>query len=1711
MQQQDALKESMSRLESLQQQQIQILAQMSSNQNQQIMTQQRQITEQQQRVPNMAPPQFNTNPVQPNFAPPGMFAAPYNQLQHAQQQFQQLSPSSGKYGFLDSFMVGGTSVSAGTRAQIATDWADRASQAGFSGAGALATSAMGIGGAAMFGGIAGLGVGLAGGVAVGSYVDAGVNEMKKQSAYQKYLMRESYRIISPEVSNNERGIAGFNMSESQNASTFLRNLAPQNYMKDSELMSVFQKFTEGGMLKDTKDLTHFKEKMQSLTKTVKEGALILNETYDSIAGLMSEFKKAGIDTKDFSGLMGTGKLLGGLMGVDASQIVRDIVDAVKKMNSGTGASNDDTISRTTDTFIYMQKWYKDLQEQKKDDPKMEEMYNLIVNSGGVSGASTALQQSMEQLVGTDKFRNAALAFFDYGGDGRFQFNTNSFSDYLKNPQSYQSLMDRASEKLNNAPPSAALEWQNNAGTYIKNNMQHGQMTSFIGQTVDAYRRSTDDAANLNFEQVLGMMGVNDSSTRNLLSGYVQYRGGEGSSYGNYMRLNSLWETANAQYMSNKPSIDERFSSGWDKAIKGSTQWMVDLGDTFKRSFVEWSDKVNGVDFSDRQRPTNLQFNSNLTGFGSEEVDYTFKQINASLKSSAIQLDKLIEHGYATDDLKGLQSEIKKLNAEGSVAYKRDKIVNWEDVVESVRGSKKDIIASAEKSSISESILAALVKYDQQSGKKVTSDKIANMADKLGGLVMEYGGNNKLALAAYNSDQSTIDNALKKAGYDMSQLRRAGAQGAVSNINLDQLDLPKDIADSIKKQVKDILGQVLTGGGGTAGTSGSSSNVSGNDFKGATANTQKHRELINSVADSYGINRLQLAALMSTEHEAGNASVYKNNGPEGGIFGITQLGVNTVNSMINKGYRSKSTNEQVTSIDQVLGNAGLQIDMTGTMFKQRLDRANGNAALAYAFYNGNQDKVAKDLERIGFTKDKYGNATDEETLEAIRLARGEGHESYKATKRYIKMKNAEAKISAEESKNKPESTSSGNPLQTTTEVVRKNADGTEYKVAKIEDISNTEFFRQTRQTLSLFNDTQLSSSERANKEKELFELAKGKLSWSDKMFIKKNSWVSEDGLNVSIPYDTKESGFIGDAKKNAMHQSGAIKRLFKDKAPEEYQAYLDYVEWNKSIGSNEGKGKNQSMTMDSQRAILSQLGSQFGIDANSFSNMGEYNSAIMNKARTFYNQNYDSMNAYMSGKSGTSEYKRWDGMGTNDKAMMMELMKVIEGLDVLKPSLKGDGKVSSIDERKTMNEKDKETMSYLSKEKDESGKETGRIIFDGTKKTNDESITYKDLIKFQEGGKTNVALNATINKALESSGSKLDVNTLSIGQSVDVIDRQMKEMSNMNIKKIQEFSEITKALESKGVKGDYAALLASPSSESSMKEIDAMKKRNQEAYKSGNIDESKFKSTNDFLTKLSKLANEIGGADTSGLDNIIKQLKEIQKVAEDTGNFAKLASASFMDKEGRGSFDEDIKKLITKEMKDAGIKDMAGVLQLVADGGVKGEFSMSPEALEELATNISKATETGISKSLNSKEGIEKVNSYLKTQDDPKNKEIIKKTDNLVSFIEKKEAELKKDMPSRNLLDEYNKEIAKLQTDITQMLGESIKNTGDAKNQAVDLVEGTDDLGNLMGKYVSQIKGAISVLEKEVKEGKTKQPIVPPGPRGGIIGMISGAMNRNVNP
>ncbi len=560
-------------------------------------------------------------------------------------------------------------------------------------AGSSIGSALGSG---MIGSLVG---GAVGGAAVGAFVDIGVDQMKQNFAYNKYLLQNSYRFINPFESNNDRNAAGFSRSERWDTANWLRKFNTKMKISDDDTMMLLQGFTEGDLLRDTSDVESFKKKMEQLTKSVKTMALSLNETYEEVVQTMADLKKAGLDTRDYKAIAGLGKITGSFTGQDAGNVVDYQTKLAKALANGTSLDINKTMSLVQGTESFLGYLYSEAEKNQDTDENARLLYNRINNRGGVEGATSDYLQISKEMLGTNgtQFNMAGAAFYDYK-NGQWVFNKESY-DALKG-KSFNEIAERGRDSLIASGLAGQAEWQSNAG-----NIMMGDFGSDVSSMADLFRTIVNAAKRTS--------GMEDWSTANVMENIFGLKG-EDTKFMSQLtdeinnhpdipgKINAMAfaQTAMDDVLSNRVGAGYMLKNMWGGAKDA-------IGDLFSPigRFFGWA----GEGISDWWYGGTTDMNKLRERWGSMDWDNSpTKELEDALAEYA---RVSIKTGHAGDNIYGELGIDKTSDITSRGVYSSiDKLAEaLQGLADDVTSYAQVIRDAAEKSNVSEGVAAAAVK------------------------------------------------------------------------------------------------------------------------------------------------------------------------------------------------------------------------------------------------------------------------------------------------------------------------------------------------------------------------------------------------------------------------------------------------------------------------------------------------------------------------------------------------------------------------------------------------------------------------------------------------------------------------------------------------------------------------------------------------------------------------------------------------------------------------------------------------------------------------------------------------------------------------------------------------------------------------------------------------------------------------------------------
>lgn len=1503
--------------------------------------------------------------------------------------------------------------------------------------------------------VASLGAGMLGSAAISAYVNEATDEMKKNNALSKYLYKNSGLFMDSKESSNPTSVSGFTIEQSNEAANFVRTMNTDFYMKDEEVMTLLQKYTEGGLLKDVNGLDSFKEKMKSLTKSVKEGALMLNETYDSIADLMADMKKAGIDEKNFNDLMGMSKVLSGITGENGSDIIRNFTEFIKSLVNGTSIDATKVSSRLTNNAIYVDEYYNQLEQGYKNgklDFVGRSNYNYIKNLGGPTAASEQLTAALETIPDNKAMSDLALSFFDWNGSD-WQFNSQSFANFKNSNYTVEQLEAIAQQKLQSLNDSgqgnATLKWQNQAGNYIRDSLTGSQLTTAIQKGLNAYTDSSFlSAQHIDESTVLkNYFGITDSSMYNLIKGTLDFRG-DNPSLENQYTLQNIWQQRATSKLAETPSFKEIVSSKFEKVGDSITQWAVDLDSQLGAFFTNLTTKRANIP---SRYDTTFNTQSDLKSISFDDVVDQSKKTNDLLASGLETLEELKNKGYSIDKEISEFVQNKYNTADKTVSYGRETIANWDEVAPDVAQQKDSIISQSEKTGLSETIVAALTKYASLNTEFTGKVDVSQTIQDMGKQKFNYGGNEELALAASLGMGGQIDTALQKKGYNMKRLRSAGAQEAVQGITLADLGLTGDTVDTVYGIQSTQIGTktVVQSSYSTQDLGQqdlrTKSNVTADDLnkiiesrtEGKYSKLSGQGQAIINAADKYGVDATWILAMMGEESAWGtsNIAIDKNNffgygaydsSPYASAYSYanTEQGIDSVVKSVVENYFNKgqeTLEKMVNNPDHAYNSDPEYVTRIAQLMNEILTETNRG-------YNGETGSSSVETKTEEVTKDVNGNNATQEQKQ----------KSQKETW-------AEEGINVEQT---DESKGIDNFLKKA--VITSSQFG---------DESGNEEFKKLNEYIYNPDNSKLQTYYAYKYGAALIQATQsGKYSSAEDV-------VSQDYKTAS--YREKYLALLNDSE-----------------AESNLEAYEKYIYKHNQASSEELGSKNYNMLKNFGETYLN-------LNPNDYlDNLSEYNSQLYGGAKSFFDKYYNGMVAFYNGDKSNENYKVWESVATADKSDTIQAVKYVGealGLDT--------SKIDKMTTQYTI--KDLYSKEDIEKEKHLREDEQGNVVYDATFDAGERTFSADRIETWQKQG----AKRDVTNEALSALG--LDGKTTDY--STDELINKTKEALNKTFEQNAEYVKQANDYAEKIKSGQYGFEKAS----------DEVRQQYVAALQSGNVDEMrKIEKENGLVInvesakEMEALAKSISEVDASGFKDILSALQQIKSVAHDVGQTAELMKSELGSDDVFGSTwsDELDKKIETsvegvlgkgsqlKEKLSKGEITADDILTLLSGGTVKGiDENLTADELQQISEAVSSAITSSFSQVFDDDYYLNqftKTSTYQVVANE--NADFDASVQKIRELNEAIEEFGKGTYTGDETLTQLQEEKQKLVDSVSSTYQETIQKLGktndDLKSTAEKSQDSAETFSKTMKKYDKEIGKAIDTMDTRIANLEAKQTV-----------------------
>lgn len=237
--------------------------------------------------------------------------------------------------------------------------------------------------------IASSAIGLGAGAVVAYGADKVMDGARDALSYQRILEEKGYKAFNVFEGRNDFGGIGMNLSQQQDLSSYMRDLAPDKLLKDEEISKILDGALDGKLLKSSTDIKSFKKKFSDIVDSVKEVAVVMNASLDEATKMLGELETRGINASKATMLTSQAKVNASLQGIGADKAFEQTLNAADTLTLGSGMSGEKAM---TDVGISQYVTSNLYEQYKTSDPAL---YNYIKNNGGESAIATMGAQTLQ--------------------------------------------------------------------------------------------------------------------------------------------------------------------------------------------------------------------------------------------------------------------------------------------------------------------------------------------------------------------------------------------------------------------------------------------------------------------------------------------------------------------------------------------------------------------------------------------------------------------------------------------------------------------------------------------------------------------------------------------------------------------------------------------------------------------------------------------------------------------------------------------------------------------------------------------------------------------------------------------------------------------------------------------------------------------------------------------------------------------------------------------------------------------------------------------------------------------------------------------------------------------------------------------------------------------------------------------------------------------
>ena len=669
---------------------------------------------------------------------------------------------------------------------------------------------------------AGLFVGGAAGAALGAgafKAVAGTNQRVAANSVHKYMMENSFRFMNPNQSagtNNPLG-AGFGYKDSRELSRGIALMTDDTNLNVKTLMDLTKNFSEGDLMKGVNSTKDFTKRFKGLTETAKTMAYLLNDSVEDAGKFMSDLQLRGFDMSKLTNQTAKMKNLSQFLGKDVAEVAQTAIGHASSSVAGTNM--DFTVALGNQTYSTQMMNAINDSFLKEGNKSYEAGYNLIKNMNGPEDAAGVFGKMMNgALLQENNMMEAAqmaATVYDQETD-TFSIDSRKLERFLSKGYTVNEAQDAGQKELYNefvskkrrkdptfeaSPDLVFNEYFANKQSIV-GSMDSKDQLSIIRNLIESVRREAPDKMEgMSDKAVLKNYGFDETSAEMIAAAIRVSKDGSLNQYEN----RGLTAEYTAKQKANSIGLVgevKRFGAGVGNAVAG-------VGMAITAPFQNMADKAikQGSDFLFGNKDFNYE-----TEFGrdTDTVKKLFGDEKGYVDPSKMGEDfyEEFEKGLRDAQKKGtvvsklLLNEVTTMAGSVVKSTSASKIMSGEDyqvqrwtsqegLGDYAKKNYNEIQQTAVKNQISDQMLGYIGKT-----KNMNQDQLDASAPELKRLMEAYGGNEILAIAAYERGQEALDKSLAEIAGD-------GLTKARESKDFTDFNSNPDIAEWSKAYVKDM--------------------------------------------------------------------------------------------------------------------------------------------------------------------------------------------------------------------------------------------------------------------------------------------------------------------------------------------------------------------------------------------------------------------------------------------------------------------------------------------------------------------------------------------------------------------------------------------------------------------------------------------------------------------------------------------------------------------------------------------------------------------------------------------------------------------------------------------------------------------------------------------------------------------------------------------